>query len=217
MGISKDKLQKMLAQEKKAREERDKLYEQIIFEYDHIEMELSQEKRKFDRLKLKEYEYLEYIDQLKKENDRLNKELNVKKKREDTDFDTLAKKQQIADTETSKALAKAQEQNKMSLNQIKEMEGQIKKLREKLGNTTIPLKSLADGLKRYAAVHGLAKGKDLLLSLCYLLQREHVWTDNVESLEDFFIAAEEENKKALLSLENKDGGIIQITEINEKE
>ena len=106
--------------------------------------------------------------------------------------------------------------NEMSQKQIKKMEEEIQNLRAKLGDKTIPLESLADGLKRYAEVHGFAKGKDLLLSFSYILKHERVWTDNVESLEDFFIAAEEENRKALVKLENNPGGIVQITK-NEKE
>lgn len=106
--------------------------------------------------------------------------------------------------------------NEMSQKQIKKMEEQIQNLRAKLGDKTIPLESLADGLKRYAEVHGFAKGKDLLLSFSYILKHERVWTDNVESLEDFFIAAEEENRKALVKVENDLGGIVQITK-NEKE
>ncbi len=106
--------------------------------------------------------------------------------------------------------------NEMSQKQIKKMEEQIQNLRAKLGDKTIPLESLADGLKRYAEVHGFAKGKDLLLSFSYILKHERVWTDNVESLEDFFIAAEEENRKALVKVENNLGGIVQITK-NEKE
>lgn len=106
--------------------------------------------------------------------------------------------------------------NEMSQKQIKKMEEEIQNLRAKLGDKTIPLESLADGLKRYAEVHGFAKGKDLLLSFSYILKHERVWTDNVESLEDFFIAAEEENRKALVKVENNLGGIVQITK-NEKE
>lgn len=119
---------------------------------------------------------------------------------------------QLVETDTHKALAESQKQNDLSKKQIKEMEQQIKVLNDKLGNTTVPLKSLSEGLKRYAKLYGLKEGKDLLKSLSYILQKEHVWVDNVENLENFFIKAEEENKTPALSLKNESGGIVQISE-----
>ena len=120
--------------------------------------------------------------------------------------------QQLVETDTHKALAESQKQNDLSKKQIKEMEQQIKVLNDKLGNTTVPLKSLSEGLKRYAKLYGLKEGKDLLKSLSYILRKEHVWVDNVENLENFFIKAEEENKTPALALKNESGGIVQISE-----
>ncbi len=110
-----------------------------------------------------------------------------------------------------KALEESQKINVLSQMQIEEMGEKINMLREKLGTKTIPLESLADGLKRYAELFGIEKGKVLLLSLSYLLKKEQAWTDNVESLENFFIKAERENKTSLLTLENNQGGVVQIT------
>ena len=120
--------------------------------------------------------------------------------------------QQLVETDTHKALAESQKQNDLSKKQIKEMEQQIKVLNDKLGNTTVPLTSLSEGLKRYAKLYGLKEGKDLLKSLSYILRKEHVWVDNVENLENFFIKAEEENKTPALALKNESGGIVQISE-----
>ena len=120
---------------------------------------------------------------------------------------------QIPGVDISNAIAEYKKQNELSQQQIKVMTEQINTLRDKLGNKTIPLSSLADGIKRYAEIYGLKEGKELLKNLSILLKKEHVWTDNVESLEDFFIEAEKENRQSLLTLENKDpGGIIQQTD-----
>lgn len=109
------------------------------------------------------------------------------------------------------ALAEYKRQNEMSQKQIADMEEQIKMLQYKLGNKTIPLSSLADGLKRYAQLYGLKEGKELLKSLSYLLMKEQVWVDGTDILENFFIEAENENKK-LLTIENREGGKIEISE-----
>ena len=119
---------------------------------------------------------------------------------------------QIPGVDISNAIAEYKKQNELSQQQIKVMTEQINTLRDKLGNKTIPLSSLADGIKRYAEIYGLKEGKELLKNLSILLKKEHVWTDNVESLEDFFIEAEKENRQSLLTLENKEGGHVIITE-----
>lgn len=115
--------------------------------------------------------------------------INFTKKEEDV------LKEQSSDAKTRKALEEYKKQDEMSKNQISQMEQEIKMLRDKLGNKTIPLSSLAEGIKTFANFKGLSEGKELLMSLTYILKKEHAWTDNVESLENFFIEAEKENKK----------------------
>ena len=199
MEISKDKLQKLLAQEKEAREQRERYYEQIIFDYEHKVMELGQEKRKCERLENRMSEYLEFINQLTKENERLNKESRAEENSSKSNAKFLTKKE--------KNEIQSLQQKKMN-----EMEAKIKILQDKLGNKTVLLSTLADNLKRYAELYGLKEGKELLKNLSFLLKKERAWTNNVESLENFFIEAEKENKKPLLNLENNNGGVVQITE-----
>lgn len=40
--------------------------------------------------------------------------------------------------------------------------------------------------------------------------KEPVWVDNAEELENFFFEIEEKSKKAIVEIENKQGGLIQI-------
>lgn len=92
-----------------------------------------------------------------------------------------------------------------------EMEDRMQKLQDKLGQTTVKLSSLVEGVKRYTRFRGLDSGKDIFFSLNYLLMKEPVWVDNTEELENFFIEAEEKSKKAIVEIENKQGGLIQIS------
>ena len=91
-----------------------------------------------------------------------------------------------------------------------EMEDRMQKLQDKLGHTTVKLSSLVEGVKRYTKFRGLDAGKDIFFSLNYLLIKEPVWVENTEELENFFYEAEEKSKKALVEIENKQGGLIQI-------
>lgn len=79
-----------------------------------------------------------------------------------------------------------------------------------MGHTTVKLSSLVEGVKRYTKFRGLDAGKDIFFSLNYLLIKEPVWVENTEELENFFYEAEEKSKKALVEIENKQGGLIQI-------
>ena len=173
MGISKDKLQKLLAQEKGAREQREKFYEQIIFDNDHLEMELGQEKRKNDRLLLKEYEYQEYIDQLKKENDRLNKELKGVGAKNGLKGISLTKEER-------------NEIHSIQQKKLNEMEEKIKRLQDKLGENTVPLSVLAEGLMDYAEEAGISEAHKLFNHLNNILMNVPAWKDNVPQLKKFF-------------------------------
>ena len=92
-------------------------------------------------------------------------------------------------------LAQTEKENKEKDVQLAEMKSQVKMLKEKLGKETIPLSTLVEGVKRFAELKGIKEGKDMLEHLTYVLKKVPVWIDNVEPLENFFIAAESEEKK----------------------
>lgn len=178
-------------------------------------------REEYEKMKQENVNYRAQITLLKRKNKELQQQHEEDEARMLAGFGSLVLEtyengeitnRQLVETDTHKALAESQKQNDLSKKQIKEMEQQIKVLNDKLGNTTVPLKSLSEGLKRYAKLYGLKEGKDLLKSLSYILQKEHVWVDNVENLENFFIKAEDENKPPALSLKNESGGIVQISE-----
>ena len=148
--------------------------------------------------------YKKDISRLEKRNQELEAQHKV-------DEERIIAVRQYTEKDNYTALAEYKRQNEMSQKQILDMGKQIKMLRDKLGNKTIPLSSLAEGLKRYAQLYGLNEGKELLKSLSYLLKKEPVWVDSTDNLENFFIEAENENKK-LLTIENREGGKIEISE-----
>lgn len=164
---------------------------------DKEDEEIVELKRELEYYKLK-------VSDLEKRNKALEEQHKEDEARLSAGFDSLVLEtiedgkvvdQQLLNSDTNKALSESQKQNELSRKQIQEMEKQIQALNDKLGKETVPLKSLADGLKTYAKLYGLKEGKDLLKSLSYLLKKEHVWIDNIDSLENFFITAENENKQ----------------------
>jgi hypothetical protein len=155
------------------------------------------------------------IEALKRENKILKNEISkISAERDEymRQTDKMSELLEKANKKIQDEVEEREKSNKLTRQQIEGIDMQMKTMIEKLGKTTIPLKSLAEGLKRYAKLYGLEKGKELLLSLSFILKKEHVWTDNAESLENFFINAEEENKKPTLSLTNEKGGIVQISD-----
>lgn len=108
------------------------------------------------------------------------------------------------------------EKEAMLQKKLEEMYSKVQTLGNKVGDKTIQLKSLVDGLKRYAKLRGIEAGKDTFFSLNFLLMCEPAWVNNVRDLEDFFIEYEDETKKPLLQLENKEGGVIQISKESNK-
>lgn len=166
--------------------------------------EVDKNKKRVDELNKDLENYKLKVSDLEKRNKALEEQHKEDEARMSAGFDSLVLEtiedgkvvdQQLLNSDSNKALSESQKQNELSRKQIQEMEKQIQALNDKLGKETVPLKSLADGLKTYAKLYGLKEGKELLKSLSYLLKKEHVWIDNIDSLENFFITAENENKQ----------------------
>ena len=74
----------------------------------------------------------------------------------------------------------------------KALEDKIKNLQEKLGNESVPLSVLAEGLMEYAEEAGLAEAHLLFNQLNNLLITVSAWTKNVPELKKFFKNARKE-------------------------
>lgn len=74
----------------------------------------------------------------------------------------------------------------------KALEDKIKNLQEKLGNESVPLSVLAEGLMDYAEEAGICETHDLFNHLNNLLINVPAWTKNVPELKKFFRKARKE-------------------------
>lgn len=74
----------------------------------------------------------------------------------------------------------------------KDLEDKIKNLQDELGNESVPLSVLAEGLKDYVAEAGISKAQELFERLCYILLNVPAWTKNVPELKKFFKKARKE-------------------------
>jgi hypothetical protein len=196
--ISKTDLQQLLNKEKEIREQREKYYANIIDAYDHLDMELNQVMRHRDNLKLKELEYIEFIEKLRDENESLRKE--IKK--------ACSSKESKNSSTSNEDLKLIQSIHKR---QLEEMEGKIKTLQDKLGNNTVPLSTLAEGIKSYAEETSIEKAHEFFERLNSILFGEKAWVDNVKQLKRFFQEQNKKNKK--YTIEHAD----QVVNIAEKD
>ncbi len=74
----------------------------------------------------------------------------------------------------------------------KALEDKIKNLQDELGNESVPLSVLAEGLKDYVAEAGISKAQELFERLCYILLNVPAWTKNAPGLKTFFKKARKE-------------------------
>lgn len=94
--------------------------------------------------------------------------------------------------------------------QLEEMDGIIKTLREKIGNETIPLRTIIDAIKKKAKLVGISEAFDLFEKFSLALYDVEVWRNNRFELENFF--AELSKPSSHVKVEVLSGGIAQITE-----
>lgn len=74
------------------------------------------------------------------------------------------------------------------------LESQIKSLQDKLGNESVPLSVLAEGLMEYAEEAGIEEAHSVFNHLNTLLIDQPAWTKNVPELKNFFKKARKEKE-----------------------
>lgn len=197
MNNYKEKFQKLSDLEKNAIDQKEQFIKKIIYDYEHLDMELSQEKHKVSNLKLREMEHLEFIDGLRKENERLRKELNLAKGSENLHL-------------TRSEINKIHQIHKVELD---EMAVKIKTLQDKLGSKTVLLSTLAEGIKSYAEETSLEKAHDLFDQLNTILIGEKAWVDNAKQLKKYFQELNKKKKPVSTHIEHAD----QVIGVAEKD
>lgn len=163
------------------------------------------------QLKEERDEYKKRVDELEKKVKELEEQHEEDETRMMTGFGALVLeeiedgkvvRQQLLNTDVNQALAESQRQNKLSQQQLKEMESQIANLRDKLGNATIPLEKLVDGIKEFIQMTSPEKGFDLFMQLSIILQGEPVWVKSSVDLKTYIINIRKENKQPAVKFEN---------------
>lgn len=94
---------------------------------------------------------------------------------------------------------------------IKEMDGIIKTLRDKLGNKTVPLTVIVDEIKKKAKMAGIDSAYQLFETFNLTLSDVPAWKSNKSALETFFIEERERTLKAL-NVNIQNGATAQISE-----
>ncbi len=82
---------------------------------------------------------------------------------------------------------------------VKSLEDKIDKLQEKLGEETVSLSVIAEGLKGYAEEAGIGPAHDLFNHLNNLLISVPAWTKNVPQLKRFFCDFNKKNGNVLMT------------------
>ena len=103
------------------------------------------------------------------------------------------------------------EENENYKKKIKEMNGIIKTLRNKLGNMTVPLTVIVDEIKKRAKMVGIESAYQLFESFNSVLSDVPAWKANKSELETFFIEERERTLKAL-NVNSAPGANAQISE-----
>jgi hypothetical protein len=93
----------------------------------------------------------------------------------------------------------------------KSLEDKIKELQNKLGDKSVLLSVLAEGIKEFAEEKNIEEAHTLFEHLCYILIEEKGWTDNVADLKKFFKKARKEMQKASLPSIDNHGQVNFLT------
>ncbi len=93
---------------------------------------------------------------------------------------------------------------------VKALEEKIDKLQEKLGEETVSLSVIAEGLKEYAEEAGIGPAHDLFNHLNNLLMTVPAWTKNVPQLKRFFRDFNKKNGNRDISLTGDYSNYIEI-------
>ena len=93
----------------------------------------------------------------------------------------------------------------------KALEDKIKDLQNKLGDKSVLLSVLAEGIKEFAEEKNIEEAHTLFEHLCYILIEEKGWTDNVADLKKFFKKARKEMQKASLPSIDNHGQVNFLT------
>lgn len=165
--------------------------------YEHAEAEASMWQSEYDgmkeALKKAEYEKQETI-RLKQENAKQQETIGKLKFQLESESKILATaKKYIGDNPlTPDVILNRFANDEAYKKREKALEDKIKDLQNKLGDKSVLLSVLAEGIKEFAEEKNIEEAHTLFEHLCYILIEEKGWTDNVADLKKFFKKARKE-------------------------
>lgn len=165
--------------------------------FEHAEAETSMWQSEYEgikeALKKAEYERKEAL-KIKQENAKLQETIGKLKFQLESESKILATaKKYIGDNPlTPDVILNRFANDEAYKKREKALEDKIKELQNKLGDKSVLLSVLAEGIKEFAEEKNIEEAHTLFEHLCYILIEEKGWTDNVADLKKFFKKARKE-------------------------
>ncbi len=206
-----DEIKRLQTQEDEACKRKEMLYEQLVTELARLEQEQQLQKRRYAELESKYEAALAEKSDLRM---RCRKaESEARRQRESNDKVRQAITQMKVQYESLKRcflnMMNQDEDTDVVLypgldrtvyeKKVKSLEEKIDKLQEKLGEETVSLSVIAEGLKGYAEEAGIGPAHDLFNHLNTLLISIPAWTKNVPQLKRFFCDFNKKNGIVLMT------------------
>jgi hypothetical protein len=184
--------------------------------YEHAEAEASMWQSEYEgmkeALKKAEYEKQETI-RLKQENAKQQETIGKLKFQLESDKNIVATAKKYLGTNplTPDVILNRFANDEAYKKREKSLEDKIKELQNKLGDKSVLLSVLAEGIKEFAEEKNIEEAHTLFEHLCYILIEEKGWTDNVADLKKFFKKARKEMQKASLPSIDNHGQVNFLT------
>lgn len=185
--------------------------------YEHAEAEASMWQSKCEELKeantKAEYERKEAL-KIKQENAKLQETIGRLKYELESDKNIVATAKKYLGTNplTTDVILNRFVNDEAYKKRERSLEDKIKELQNKLGDKSVLLSVLAEGIKEFAEEKNIEEAHTLFEHLCYILIEEKGWTDNVADLKKFFKKARKEMEGRQITMTGKDAKYIENPE-----
>ena len=185
--------------------------------YEHAEAEASMWQSKCEELKeantKAEFERKEAL-KIKQENAKLQETIGRLKYELESDKNIVATAKKYLGTNplTPDVILNRFVNDEAYKKRERSLEDKIKELQNKLGDKSVLLSVLAEGIKEFAEEKNIEEAHTLFEHLCYILIEEKGWTDNVADLKKFFKKARKETEGRQITMTGKDAKYIENPE-----
>ena len=204
-------IEKLQAEEAEARQQKEKMYSQLLAEYNNLKRDNQQQRQDILNLQdlLRSAELT--ASHAQQENSRLQATIaqlqNKLSNSSNNIINDISKRggRGIPSVLIEHSFEDSKEYKKKE----NILEERIKKLQDKLGDESVPLSVLAEGLKDYAEEAGIGETHELFNHLNNLLINVPSWTKNVPALKKFFKDARKEIEGRHITLTGNEAKYIE--------